>query len=58
MCQVCNVVVDQWNKTVGIGNKDCWEGGNADFLQDCGVGAFCSTDLEIDWLPRGSHQFR
>jgi len=58
MCQVCNVVVDQWNKTVGIGNKDCWEGGNADFLQDCGVGAYCSTDLEIDWLPRGSHQFR
>jgi len=57
-CQACSVVVDQFNKTVGVGNKDCWEGTNPSFQTKCENGQFCSTELEIDWLPRGQHQFR
>ena len=24
----------------------------------CGIGFQCATDLEVDWLPKGEHQFR
>ena len=51
-CQVCSVTVDQFNRTVGVGQDKCWDGSNQ-YEQNCGPNQYCVTDLEIDWFPKG-----
>ena len=57
-CQICQVTVDQFNRTVGIGQPDCWEGPGSQFLQECGPNSLCRTELEIDWFAKGHFNYR
>lgn len=56
-CLVCDVTVDQNNKTVGIGQSACWEGDNQ-YLSDCKPDDVCVTELEVDWFARGHFNYR
>jgi len=56
-CLSCSVTVDQYNNTNGMGDIGCWNG-DSKYMTTCGIGFQCATDLEVDWLPKGEHQFR
>ena len=57
-CQICNVVVDQLNNTVGVGNSACLEGDES-LVELCQTGEErCVVDMEIDWYPKGHHTYR
>jgi len=57
-CETCNVVVDQLNNTVGVGDIRCLDGGES-LVQICpGEEDRCMVEMEVDWYPRGHHTYR
>ena len=36
--------------------KACWDG-DKQFEQDCGEDSVCVSEMLVDWLPRGGHQY-
>lgn len=56
-CLVCQVTVDQFNETVGVGQSGCWYG-DTQYNQECGANALCKTEMEIDWFSKGHFQYR
>jgi len=56
-CQVCQVTVDQYNRTIGVGQDACWDG-NDQYWQPCPQNSWCQTELEIDWYAKGHFSYR
>ena len=57
-CQTCQIVVDQENSTIGIGDQGCFDG-DAKYEKLCdGPNDRCVVDMEIDWFPKGFHTYR
>ena len=57
-CQTCQIVVDQENSTIGIGDQGCFDG-DAKYEKLCdGPNDRCVVDMEVDWFPKGFHTYR
>ena len=47
-----------FNRTIGVGDNDCWTGNPSKFNQVCPIGQpYCRTEMLTDWTAKGEIQF-
>ena len=58
-CYQCIETVDGFNRTIS-GDIGCFEGKDMEsYLQECPEDYdHCGTEIEVDWYPKGTHQYR
>ena len=55
---ILNFPSDMFNRTIGVGDNDCWSGNPSKFNQICPTGQpYCRTEMLTDWLAKGEVQF-